>query len=136
MTIFVFIERVVKLETSIAHKLGDTVDFELWLMHHDLWVTSADRVNFSLLVLLVEKRTFPHADADIHVSGTNVVERSSNLLFLFFNEKVELDVSVVASEFLVSFLSLGLELLLFFLFLSTRLSLCLDFLDSFHGCWF
>ena len=85
LAVFVLVKGVVKLKVGILDILGDAVYFVLGLVHHRLWVGSRHWVNLTHLKLFVEQWSFPDTNADIHWTGTHMVQSLAYLLLMLIN---------------------------------------------------
>lgn len=101
---------VVENEFVVLDVLGDAIHLQFRLVHLDIGVEAADRVDFAVQGLLLEQGALPDTDANIHRGRTQMVDGASYLLPLLVDHQIEV---VVADFTSGSGTVLALRLLLF-----------------------
>ena len=130
--VLVFVKSVVELKVGVLHVLSDTVDLDFGLVDHHLWIGGTHRIHLACTVLFFEKRSFTHANTNVHLSGADVVEGGSNFLLTALNHLLEININVTFSGKFVLSHTLGLEGSLLLHFGAAGLTLLLDLFDTLH----
>lgn len=113
LRVFIFVESIIKCEIGVFYKLGNPINFIHRLMNNNFRVASTYSVDFTTLILLIKKRPFPNTNADAHGLGTHMIKCSSNLIFLFINENVKINVCFISSLSFIFLLAISFQLFFF-----------------------
>lgn len=95
---------VVKHEFVVLDVLGDAVDFDFRLMHLNAWVEAANCVYLAQHDLFFEQGSFTHADANIHLIRTDMLQGPTNERSLLLDHFVIIKVAHFACRLVRSFL--------------------------------
>ena len=109
---------VVEIKVTVLNVLCYSIDLELWVVDVDLGVGDGDHIDLSLHCLLFEEGPLAHANANVHLRATHMIEGRTHLATLLANKNVKVDVDV-ASERLVERVLVELGLLLLFVLAPT-----------------
>lgn len=119
---FFFPESVIKSESVIFNVFSYPIHFVLWLMDLHLRVSARQRVNLSVCFLFLEDRPLTHTDCQLYYSENNfelgtghVWSEQFLVIFTFLNHDLEVDVNILSTGHIVSFLLL-FQFLIFFHF--------------------
>lgn len=132
MRIFVFIECVVKFEIDVLNILGDAIDFDFGFVNNNFWIRCAYAIDNALIVLFVKEWALSHVYANVHLRGTDMVQSSTDIFLLIFNQLLKINVDKALTSSGIHSLSLCLINFHCFHFGSPLLALLLNFLNSSH----